>query len=182
MCGRFVIHYNKPFGIDFKKSFNIAPSNLVPIKTSDDVKLIKWSFSPLWRERKMNLINCRSETINEKPSFKNTKKCIVFNNGWYEWKRDKLEKIPYFIFSKSSFFAGIYNESGCLILTRNAINEIQHIHHRQPVLLEDFEIDRYLRGEDLFNSDANNNLGFHQVSKKVNDPLNNTPELIHKNF
>ena len=130
----------------------------------------------------MNLINCRSETINEKPSFKNTKKCIVFNNGWYEWKRDKLEKIPYFIFSKSSFFAGIYNESGCLILTRNAINEIQHIHHRQPVLLEDFEIDRYLRGEDLFNSDANNNLGFHQVSKKVNDPLNNTPELIHKNF
>ena len=69
-----------------------------------------------------------------------------------------------------------------MILTRNAVNKIQHIHHRQPVLLEDFEIDRYLRGEDLFNSDANNNLGFHQVSKKVNDPLNNAPELIHKNF
>ena len=73
MCGRFVIDSNKPFGIDFKKSFNIAPSNLVPIKTNDDVKLIKWSFSPLWR-KEMNLINCRSETINEKPSFKNTKK------------------------------------------------------------------------------------------------------------
>ena len=34
----------------------------------------------------MNLINCRSETINEKPSFKNTKKCIVFNNGYTNGK------------------------------------------------------------------------------------------------
>ena len=45
---------------------------------------------------------------------------------------------------------------------------------------EDSELDKYLKGENLFNSYANNNLGFHQVSKKVNNPLNDGPELIHK--
>tara|TARA_B100000035_G_scaffold85652_1_gene72012 strand:- start:827 stop:1369 length:543 start_codon:yes stop_codon:yes gene_type:complete len=179
MCGRFIIQSNKPFGIDFKKSFNIKPSNLIPIKTNDGVKLIKWSFSPSWIEG-MNLINCRSETMNEKPLFRKLKRCIVFNNGWYEWRKKKSEKIPYFIFSKSSFFAGLFNDNGCLILTRNAVNKILHIHHRQPVLLEDSELDKYLKGENLFNSYANNNLGFHQVSKKVNNPLNDGPELIHK--
>tara|TARA_Y200000002_G_C22424883_1_gene555453 strand:- start:24 stop:569 length:546 start_codon:yes stop_codon:yes gene_type:complete len=177
MCGRFVILFDKPFGIDFKKSYNIAPSSFVPIKTENEVKLIKWSFSPFWREG-MDLINCRSETMNEKPSFKNARRCIVFNNGWYEWKKKKSEKIPYFIFSKSTFFAGLFNEDGCLLLTRNAVDEIQHIHHRQPVLLNDFEIGRYLQGENLFNSGANNDLKFHRVSKNVNNPLNKGPELI----
>ena len=181
MCGRFVILYNKPFGLDYQKSFNITPSDLVPIKTNIDVKLIKWSFSPFWRKG-MGLINCRSETMNEKPSFKNFKRCIVFNNGWYEWQECKSGKIPYFIFSKSNSFAGLFNESGCLIVTRNAVNKIKHIHHRQPVLLKDFEIDRYLKGENLFNSNANVNIGFHRVSKNVNNTLNNTPELINKIF
>ena len=32
--------------------------------------------------------------------------------------------------------------AGCLILTRNSIDEINHIHHRQPLLLEDYEINQ----------------------------------------
>ena len=80
----------------------------------------------------------------------------------------------------SNNFAGLYNEIGCLILTRNSIDEINHIHHRQPLLLEDYEINRYLEGENIFNSNANNNIKFHRVSSKVNSPEINNSSLINK--
>ena len=67
---------------------------------------------------------------------------------------------------------------GCLIHTRSSTDTINHIHHRQPLLLEDFEISRYLDGEDILNSNANNNINFHRVSKDVNSPSNNNSSLI----
>ena len=83
MCGRFVISSNNPFGLQYKASYNIVPSQMVPVKTINNTKLMKWTYSPLWK-KEMDLINCRSETMNEKPSFKNAKRCVIFNNGWYE--------------------------------------------------------------------------------------------------
>ncbi len=177
MCGRFVISSNKPFGIKYDASYNVAPSELIPIKTKNFSKLMKWSYSPYWKKN-MNLINCRSETIKEKPSFKNSKRCIIFHNGWYEWQRKDNEKIPYYHYSSSNNFAGLYNEIGCAILTRNSTDSVNHIHHRQPVLLKNVEITRYLDGEDIFDSNANYNIKFHQVRKDVNSPRNNYPNLI----
>jgi putative SOS response-associated peptidase YedK len=72
----------------------------------------------------------------------------------------------------------IYNEIGHLILTRSSTDTINRIHHRQPVLLEKFEISRHLGGEDILNSDANNNINFHRVSKDVNSTSNNNSSLI----
>ena len=73
----------------------------------------------------------------------------------------------------------IYNEIGYLILTRSSTDTINHIHHRQPVLLEEFEISRHLGGEDILNSDANININFHRVSKDVNSTSNNNSSLIN---
>lgn len=177
MCGRFVISSNDPFGLRYDTSYNVAPSQLVPIKMKDDAKLMKWSYAPSWK-KDMNLINCRSETMNEKLSFKNAKRCIIFHNGWYEWQRKDKEKIPFYHYCKSNNFAGLYNDIGCLILTRNSTNKINHIHHRQPVLLDDIEILRYLEGEDILDSEANNHINFHCVSKDVNNPCNNKSSLV----
>ena len=80
----------------------------------------------------------------------------------------------------SNNFAGLYNEVGCLILTRNSTDQINHIHHRQPLLLEDNEIYRYLEGENILNSSANNNIKFHRVSSKVNSSEINNSSLINK--
>ena len=128
----------------------------------------------------MKLINCRSETMNVKASFKHAKRCVIYNNGWYEWQNIKNQKTPYYHYSESNVFAGLYNEIGCLILTRQSTSKINHIHHRQPVLLNEFEIEFYLKGENLLNSDANYNIFFHQVSTNVNNPKNDTPDLINK--
>ena len=105
MCGRFVISSKNAFNLEYEVSYNVCPSQLVPVKTKEKSLLMKWSYSPLWKQD-MNLINCRSETMNEKPSFKNAMRCIIFNNGWYEWQRKDNKKIPYYHFSQTNFFAG----------------------------------------------------------------------------
>ena len=179
MCGRFVISSKNAFNLEYEVSYNVCPSQLVPVKTKEKSQLMKWSYSPLWKQD-MNLINCRSETMNEKPSFKNAKRCIIFNNGWYEWQRKDNEKIPFYHYCLSNYFAGLYNEIGCLILTRTSTDRINHIHHRQPVLLNDFEIPPYLEGESLLDSRANYNINFYRVSKDVNSPQNNNANLIKK--
>ena len=179
MCGRFVIFSKNPFGIRYKSSFNIAPSNMVPVKIKHGSFLMKWSYVPYWKND-INIINCRSETIYEKSSFKNAKKCVIFHNGWYEWKKKDARKIPYYHYCKSNFFAGLYNNTGCLILTRNATERIKHIHHRQPVLLEKKEVSLFLAGKNIFNSEANYNINFYRVRYDVNRPINNNPTLIEK--
>jgi len=150
----------------------------IPVQINDDAKLMKWSYAPSW-SKDMNLINCRSKTMDKKPSFKNIKICIIFYDGWYECQRKDKEKIPFYHYSSSNKFAGLYNEIGCLILTRSSIDKINHIHHCQPVLLKNFEIFRYLEGENILNSSANNNINFHRVSKDVNNPRNNNSSLIN---
>ena len=179
MCGRFVISSNDAFGLKYKISYNVAPSQLVPAKTKDNTKLMKWSYSPSWK-KDMKIINCRSETMNQKPFFKKADRCIIFHNGWYEWKRKDKQNIPFYHYCLSNNFAGLYNETGCLILTREANDEIKHIHHRQPLLLEDDEISQYLEGENILNSNANNNIQFYRVSKEVNSAGNNNSSLINK--
>ena len=47
MCGRFVISSKNPFDLEYIPSYNVTPSQLVPIKTKHISKLIKWSYSPL---------------------------------------------------------------------------------------------------------------------------------------
>ena len=143
MCGRFVIYDEKPFGLNHKPSYNICPFQIIPVLTKENCALMKWCYSPKWKID-MNLINCRSETIHIKPSFRNAKRCVIYNNGWYEWKKNKTEKIPYFHKSKSNYFAGIYNDTGCLILTRSSVKKINKIHHRQPVLLHHEDLRFYL--------------------------------------
>ena len=46
MCGRFVISSNNAFGLKYKTSYNIIPSQLVPVKIKNDAKLMKLSYAP----------------------------------------------------------------------------------------------------------------------------------------
>ena len=84
MCGRYVLSDTEAVKEKFKTkvsaSFNIVPSQDVLV-LKPNPEMIKWSYSPKWKED-MNLINCRAETMNDKPSFKNAKRCIIFQNGW----------------------------------------------------------------------------------------------------
>ena len=204
MCGRYVV--TKPVAktaglvktnikVEDKDNYNAHPTQELPIiKSYTNGKALEncdWGLIPSWAEGKKDfrpLINARLETLMEKVSFKNliqTSRCIVVADGYYEWKREKEEKIPhYFTRTDSSlmFFAAIHQNNQFCIITREASNKIKEIHHREPLIVNEEQISNYLNikkeGVDILQSIRPPDLKFNEVSKDVNKPINNDSSLI----
>ena len=191
MCGRFTLKnknkIKKLYDIDIKPNYNISPSSEVAVLAGEP-KTMKWSYSPSWAKTPMNIINARIETLDEKPSFKEAKRCIFLTDGWYEWKRwfdwerRQNKKIPYYhtIGDNIIHMAGIYNENGCAIITEESKGDLKDIHHRQPVLLSDNEIKLWLNGDNVHSSKLSNIISIHKVSTYVNSAKNNDQKCIEK--
>ena len=183
MCGRFTLtktHNFESIPRDKREvSFNIAPSNEIII-LDPEPSLKTWSYSPLWAKKPFHLINCRSETMHQKPSFKGAMRCLIPTTGWYEWQDNGSQKQPYYhhINHDLFYFAGLANSQGCLIVTKEANKDMKQIHHRQPVLLTQTEGDHWLNNEDQLDSELDDLVEYYPVSTKVNSPKNNSPELI----
>jgi putative SOS response-associated peptidase YedK len=86
---------------------------LTPIIIDENPQIIthyNWGLIPSWSrdaEIKKMTLNARIETIDEKPSFKNSlnKRCLVISNGFYEWQwLDSKGK------NKNKFAIGIGND------------------------------------------------------------------------
>ena len=186
MCGRFTLSSGKKdeekFGIEIKPSFNIAPStNVLVLDKNLKPAKMKWNYSPTWAKQPLNIINARSETLYEKPSFKNTERCIFITDGYYEWMRTNNSKTPYFHYFERDlmYFGGLYNSSsGCCIVTRESYKNISFIHHRQPVLLEEHDFDSWISKDHRYTSPVTDQIKFHKVSIRVNSPNNNDAENL----
>src|SRR5699024_7772456 len=99
LCGRYTLlaaavairrrfHIEKPI-THYEPSYNIAPTEDVlsviydPKRGERRAGFMKWGLVPFWakdKKRASNMINARSETIHEKPSFKHLlmrKRCLV---------------------------------------------------------------------------------------------------------
>ena len=136
------------------------------------------------------MINARLETIDEKVPFKKlikNNRCVAVADGFYEWKREEKKKTPHYFTRKdgnSIFFPGIFEEDQFCLITEEAKENINEIHHRQPVILNQTDINRYLnlelQGSAFLNERKVPDLIFHEVSKDVNKPTNNTASLIQK--
>ena len=142
MCGRFALRNPQPVKNQFhletlEPQFNICPGNKI-LAISDHPKFINWGFTPYWAKKPFNLINARGESLWKKPSFRNSSRCLIPADGWYEWKQDEDRKVPYFHhLGETSFcFAGIFGgyrgEVGCAIVTLEATDNLQAIHSRMP--------------------------------------------------
>ena len=185
MCGRFVLSDKKvikeKFNIELSPSYNIAPSQDVLVIKPDPI-FMKWSYSPKWKDD-MNLINCRHETLLEKPSFKGSLRCVFLANGWYEWQRQNNSKTPFFHYIENEllYFAGIYNlNSGCAVVTCQSSETVSHVHHRQPLLLDESQITEWIEGKHEIERKKDDQVQVYEVSKNVNSPRNNNPELLEK--
>src|SRR3954465_6155475 len=119
MCGRFVITsppeaLRQIFGYleqpNFPPRYNIAPTQPVPVVILENggrhFQLMRWGLIPSWVKdpRKFTLlINARSETIREKPAFKNAikrRRCLIPADGYYEWQDAGGRKRPFFIYRR----------------------------------------------------------------------------------
>jgi putative SOS response-associated peptidase YedK len=127
---------------------------------------MKWGLIPRWRKPgekdSFAPINARSETILEKPMFRNLvgrHRCLVPSNGFYEWQRRDGGKQPYFIRVEDDptfAFAGLYDlhkeDDGELlgsytILTTSANKLMEPIHDRMPVILRKDDEEEWLSPE-----------------------------------
>ena len=188
MCGRYTLTVsNRPdllkVGLQTVDRFNIAPQTAVLVlDQTHEYRMMPWDYSPSWAREPMHLINARSETLREKPSFRGARRCAFLADGWYEWHREGQRKQPWYHHMRGElmYFAGIYNaETGAAIVTREAHQHIAHIHHRQPVLLEPRAVSHWLEGHDLFASAITRNVECHPVSTAVNSPEHDGFALIH---
>lgn len=169
---------------------------------------MSWGLVPRWtkpgEKPKIAPINARSETLTQKPMFRSLVKrnrCIVPANGFYEWKREegaKGPKQPYFIHLRDEpmmFFAGLHDEAtkadgsplaSYTIITTHANAAMAGLHDRMPVIIPPDEVEHWLsRSETDFDAldyllepVADDAIEIYPVSKAVNSPSNNTPDLI----
>jgi putative SOS response-associated peptidase YedK len=136
----------------------------LPVICNDDpfsIRIFTWGLIPFWvkdansaKEIRMKTFNAKSESLAEKPSFRNSlnrKRCLVLANGFYEWHTDGKKKIPYFIGLKDQIafaLAGLYDqwtnrETGektdtFTVITTRAnpmMEEIHNLKKRMPVIL-----------------------------------------------
>jgi putative SOS response-associated peptidase YedK len=205
MCGRYVI--TKPvtktvdlvktnIKVEDKDNYNAHPTQKLPIiKSYTNGRALEnydWGLIPSWAKDKKDfrpLINARLETLMEKVSFKKliqTSRCLVLADGYYEWKRENKEKIPYYFSMVDSglmYFAGIHQNNQFCIITRDATETVKEIHHREPLIINEEQIPNYLdvkkEAMDILRNIKPPKLKFHEVSRDVNKPINNDPSLIN---
>jgi len=217
MCGRFVITsppeaLRQIFGYqeqpNFPPRFNVAPTQPVPVvvfeKGARHFRLLRWGFIPAWVKdpRQFSLlINARTETVREKPAFKNAirrRRCLVPADGYYEWQTSAERKRPYFIHHRDGRPIGLAAVAETwtgpngeeldtvAIVTAPASADLAMLHDRVPVTIRRSDFDRWLDCEandvdsilELMRGPEQGEFVWHEVSTRVNRVANDDAQLI----
>ncbi len=219
MCGRYAFFspaeaVKRIFALDevpeLEPRYNIAPTQPVPaVRAGEEgaraFAMLHWGLVPKWsKERAIGnrMINARSESLAEKPSFRDAfrkRRCLVLADGWYEWQVTPDGKQPWFIRMKDArplAFAGLWERwkdpkdgallESCTIVTTDASQSIRKIHERMPVVLAEADRDRWLdtafsetdKLSELLRPYEPKALEAWPVSRQVNAPKNQGQELI----
>jgi putative SOS response-associated peptidase YedK len=224
MCGRFSLRARlnellEDFDIDepcvpfWEPRYNIAPTQSVVVVRAKpsagskrEAALLRWGLIPAWASDPSignRLINARSETVAEKPAFRNAlarRRCLVAADGFFEWKTEGKVKQPYFIhFSddRPFAFAGLWEcwvgpdhscTESCTILTTAANELMRPIHERMPVVVSNRDYAAWLDPKlqdahvllPLLVPYAGDGMEAYTVSQTVNSPRRDVPECVSK--
>jgi putative SOS response-associated peptidase YedK len=225
MCGRYAMAQSQEEIVAFFNltendsnpnlplNWNIAPTNEIYIvKSEKRLETASWGLIAPWQKNsaearagQSHAINARSESIHEKPTFRDafrTSRCLIPATGYYEWATSLGKyppKQPFYITNKSGeplSIAGICStwtsEKGQVIqsasiITREAVDELATIHSRMPVFMPRDRWDEWLepRNREIHQLQAlmqseNPTAGLttRPVSPRVNVVANNGPEII----
>lgn len=217
MCGRFDLiatpkeikdAFNLNTDLDFKPSYNIAPSqDILAIVPGDEGNQrqpvwLQWGLIPSWaKDDKIghSLINARAETVIEKPSFRTAfkkRRCLIVATGFFEWHQNESGKMPYRICHEDNSvfaFAGLWEHwdkeaqsiYSCTILTTVANDLLAPVHSRMPVILKPESYQPWLSTQtkpdellNLINVDGYDSFTRYPVSSYVNNPRHNDDVCI----
>ncbi|MBC6433518.1 SOS response-associated peptidase [Nostoc sp. HG1] len=194
---------------DWQPRYNIAPTQTIPAivaakKGDRHFKPLRWGLIPSWSKDPAigaKMINARSETVAEKPSFRSAFKqhrCLILADGFYEWRKQSGKKQPFYfrLQDGSPFaFAGLWERwhapegdilETCTILTTEANQLVSQVHDRMPVILPTDRYDQWLDPtlqqseslQALLRSYDADRMSAYPVSLSVNSPWNDAPECI----
>ena len=156
MCGRFTL--KSPGRTKFAQMYpshlppllpryNIAPSQnilaIIQVGYEPEASLLQWGLIPSWSKEPKGFINAHAETLEEKPSFKESfqqRRCLIPADGFYEWERTGKIAQPYFFQMRDQLpfaFAGIWDTwqvgqqsiTSCAIITTTANELLAPIHN-----------------------------------------------------
>ncbi|MEX2496306.1 MAG: SOS response-associated peptidase [Woeseia sp.] len=214
MCGRFafwspteaaaaLFDFDPAFAMEPR--YNIAPSlDIAAVRAAGaerrELVKLRWGFIPSWATDPSignRMINARAETVAEKPAFRNAyrkRRCLILADGFYEWRKEKGGKTPYFISLASGepfAFAGLWEpwtdkETGesretATIVTTAASDFLATLHDRMPVVLGPDTASAWLGGQPVEAViDNPPELRAWPVERQVNNARTEGPELIKR--
>jgi putative SOS response-associated peptidase YedK len=217
MCGRFVITsppaaIRQVFGYaeqpNFPPRYNIAPTQPVPVVILDQgarhFRLMRWGLVPAWVKdpKKFTLlINARSETVQDKPAFKNAirrRRCLIPADGYYEWHVSEGRKRPYFIYRadrKPFGLAGVAETwvgpngeevDTVAVVTAPASPDLAVLHHRVPVTIAEGAFEHWLDCSSdsaegvmaMLTGPDEGEFAWHEISTRVNHVANDDAQLL----
>ncbi|CAN2178863.1 COG2135 Uncharacterized conserved protein [Candidatus Nanopelagicaceae bacterium] len=202
-------------------NWNVAPTNEIYIVKDRDreshqrvLDIASWGLIAPWQKNfadaragQSHAINARSESIHEKPTFRDafrTSRCLIPASGYYEWATSLGKyspKQPFYITSESGSplsIAGIWSswrsESGeeiqsASIITREAVGALATIHSRMPVFMPRDRWQEWLDPTNreiahlqslMAHDDPAAGLLTRPVSPRVNMVANNGPGIIEE--
>ncbi len=194
-------------GNNLKLSFNIAPTQHAYVLANEApqrLQYFRWGLIPHWAKDSKNaakLINARMEGIESKPSFRvpvRKRRCLVLADSFYEWRTEGKQKTPFRILPEDDsllvmagiwdvWYDGDYAVKTFSILTAPPNAEVAPLHNRMPMVLPDAErqqrwisdlsVDEVM---DMLQPPPDGILKKYQVSDRVNNVRNNTPDLHEK--
>jgi len=214
MCGRFALTtpvdgLRRLFGFDripnLPARYNIAPTQAVLAVRAEgearDCFMARWGLIPSWAKDASigaKMINARSETVREKPSFRTAfrrRRCLIPADAFYEWKTIAGAKQPYRIAFEDGevlAFAGLWERwqgadgsdvESCSIVTTDANEILQPLHHRMPVILDPGSFGSWLGGAEdeaashMFPYAGERRLTYHPVDRRLNNVRNDDAAL-----
>lgn len=213
MCGRFATsksldQLEEEFSLvgvperQLPANWNVAPTQEIYVMTDGPkLEIMRWGLIPSWAKPDFvsaHTINARSESVHEKPSFRQafkSRRCLIPADGYYEWATELgkiASKQPFFIHrndSKTLAMAGVYENGTAAIITKDATGSLAEIHNRMPLFLPMDEWELWLdpRENDVTELQGLLSQGLSPeaaglvadpVSTRVNKIANNGPELI----
>lgn len=219
MCGRFTltdpnadiaVQFGLPDIPDIRPRYNVAPTQpvaAVRVKAGDENRelvMLHWGLIPFWAKDPnigARMINARSETAAEKPSFRTAfrrRRCLVIADGFYEWQKQDGSKQPFFIHLRDArpfAFAGLWEHwegpdaseiESCTLLTTEPNDLIRPVHNRMPVILDPEDYTLWLDPkvqepgliQPLMRPYPSQHMNAYPVSRFVNSPGNDSPKCI----
>lgn len=216
MCGRYALlstpaslldHFGLGACPDFPPRYNIPPGTDIPvIRRSPEgnrvLHLLRWGLVPHWaRDASIGarLNNARSETVADKPAFRDAfrrRRCLIPADGFYEWKSEGRLKQPYYISQSNGTplaLGGLWEAwtgpdgqvlRTCCIVTTAANALMTPIHNRMPVIVRRGDWDAWLgseplpAGQDLLAPPPAETLQVWPVDRRVGRASEDGPDLI----